>query len=91
MRLQHGVRTMSAVREARWPSAGAGALKVQNFIFAHSATTEAYLAAIQAMAAPHPLERKRSKGYAPRIVAGGIDCSSSEEEAQPTVRNAKGA
>ena len=34
------------------------------------------------MAAPHPLARKRSKGYAPRIVAGGIDGSSSEEEAR---------
>jgi hypothetical protein len=34
------------------------------------------------MAAPHPLEHKRSTGYAPRIVAGGIDPSSSEEEEQ---------
>ncbi len=61
------------------------------FIYAHSVMTEAYLAAILALAAPHPLERKGSKGYAPRIVAGGIDSSSSEEEAQPAVLNAKGA
>jgi hypothetical protein len=33
------------------------------------------------MATPHPLARKSSKGYAPRIVAGGIDSSSSDEEA----------
>ncbi len=91
MRLRRGARTMSAVRESRWPSAGAGALKVHYFICAHSVMTEAYLAAIRALAASHPQERKRSKEYAPRVVAGGIDSSSSEEEAQPTVRNAKGA
>jgi hypothetical protein len=52
--------------------------------------TEAKLAAILAMAAQHPLERKRSTGYAPRIVAGGIDPLSSEEEEQLPVPNAKG-
>jgi hypothetical protein len=53
--------------------------------------TDAYLAAIQAMAAPHPLEPKRSKEFAPRIVAGGIDTSSIEEEEQLPVPNEKGA
>jgi hypothetical protein len=32
------------------------------------------------MAAPHPLQRKRSKGYVPRIVAGSIDSSSEKEK-----------
>jgi hypothetical protein len=38
------------------------------------------------MAAPHPLERKKSTVYAPHKVAVGIDTSLSEEEEQLPVR-----
>ncbi len=89
MILQCGARNMSAVREARWPSAGAWALKV-NFWYLRAqylAITDAYLAAIQDMATPQTLSRKGSKGHALHIVAGGIDTSSSEEEKQLPVRN----
>ncbi len=41
------------------------------------------------MATPQTLARKGSKGHAPRIVAGGIDTSSSKEEEQLPVRNEK--
>ncbi len=93
MRLQRGARNMSAVREAIWPSAVAWVLKA-NFRYLraqHLAITYAYLAAIRAMTTPQTLARKGSKGYAPRIVAGGIDTSSSQGEEQLPVRNEKGA
>jgi hypothetical protein len=58
------------------------------------AYTDALLAAIQAMAASvstlQTLARKRSKGYAQRLVAGGVECTSSEEE-YGTVLNETGA
>ncbi len=44
------------------------------------AITDKLLAAIRAMATPQTLARKGSKGYAPCLVAGGIDNSSSEDE-----------
>ncbi len=43
------------------------------------------------MVTQQTLERKSSKGYALRIVAGGIDTSLSEEDEQLPVRNEKGA
>jgi hypothetical protein len=43
------------------------------------------------MATAKTLARKGRKGYAPRIVADGIDTSSREEEEQLPVRNEKGA
>ena len=73
---ERGQRSEMAKRQRR------GVEGTRCFICAHSAMTEAELAAIRAMAAPHPLERKWSKGYAQRIVAGGIDSSSSDDEAQ---------
>ncbi len=46
--------------------------------------TDELLAAIRAIAASvstlQSLSRKRSKGYAPHLVAGGVDTTSSEEE-----------
>ncbi len=42
------------------------------------------------MAPPQTLARKGSKDYAPHLVAGGIDTSSSEDEQSP-VRNEKGS
>ena len=46
--------------------------------------THVLLSAVRAMAAsistPQTLARKRSKGYALRIVAGGLDTTSSEDE-----------
>ncbi len=43
------------------------------------------------MATPQTLARKGSKGYAQRIVAGGIDALSSEEDEQLPVQNEKSA
>ena len=58
------------------------------------ACTHVMLAAIRAMAASvstlQTLARKRSKGRAPRIVAGGLDTTLSEDE-QGTVLNETGA
>ena len=52
------------------------------------------LAVIRAMAAsmstPQTLARKRSKGYAPRIAAGGLDTTSSGDE-EGTAVNDTGA
>ena len=42
------------------------------------------------MSTPQTLARKRSKGYAKRIVAGGLDATSSEDE-EVTVLNETGA
>ncbi len=57
------------------------------------ACTDALLVTIQATAArvstPQTLARKRSKGYAPRLVVGGVDTTSSDEE-QATALNDTG-
>ena len=60
------------------------------------ACTRVLLAAIRAISASvstsQTLARKRSKGYAPRIVAGGLDTTSSEDEQlEGTVLNETGA
>jgi hypothetical protein len=47
--------------------------------------TDALLAAIRAMSTPETLARKGCKGFAPRLVAGCIDTSSSKDEDQALV------
>ena len=72
----------------------AGLAGVYHATLMYLACTHVMLAAIQAMAArastPQTFARKRSKGYALRIVAGGLYDTSSEDE-EVIVQNETGA
>ena len=74
----------------------AGIEGIYDAILMYNTCTDVMLAAIRKMAAlastPQTLERKRSKGYAPRIVAAGAyPTTSDDEELEVIVINETGA